>query len=143
MNDKRYKVENKNRFAIGIQLQNPFREQNISPGSFALLTIDEIAYVASVSKLFARGMLTVEDTEVREAIGLVGENKNVISDKEIETLLKGNFATMKSKLSELTETHAKSRVVEIFKKIGADLPMKKGKWLRNFIGKELFFDEIA
>lgn len=143
MDGKRYKVENKNRFAVGIQLQNPYREQNIGPSSFALLTIDEIAYIASISKLFTRGMLTVDDQYVLETIGLVEKNNNIISDKEIENLLKGNFTTMKKGLEQLTETYAKSRVIEVFKKIGADLPMKKGKWLKNFIGKELFFDEIA
>ena len=142
MNDKKYKILNNNSFAVGIQLQNPQREQNIMPKSFALLTIDEIAYVDSVSKLFKRGMLVSEDNEINEMLGYVEVNKNVISDNEITTLLKGNFQVMKKRFEEITEIYAKSRIIEIFKKIGADLPMKKGKWLRNYFGKELFFDEI-
>lgn len=142
MNEK-YKVENKNNFAVGIQLQNPYREQNIMPNSFALLTKDEIAYVDSVSTLFKRGMLYVDDNEINEMLGYVEVNKNIISEDEIKTLLKGNMNSMKSRLNELTETHAKNKVIKVLKEIGADLTMKKVKWLKDYFGKEIFIDEIG
>jgi hypothetical protein len=141
--DEKYKVENRNNFAVGITLQNPYREQNIMPMSFAKLSKDEIAYVDSISTLFKRGMLFVDDEEINEMLGYNEVNKNIISEDEIKTLLKGNISNMKKRFNQLDEIHAKNKVIKVLKEIGADLTMKKVKWLKDFFGKEIFIDEIG
>lgn len=139
---QKYKVENKNGFAVGIKLNNPDREQNIMPKSFAKLTIDEIAYVDSISTLFKRGMLTVDDDDINEMLGYVEKNPNIIDEESIEKIIKGNINTMKKEISKLTEEFAKGKVMSVVKKCGSDLSVAKIKWLKQFFGKELFLDEI-
>lgn len=140
--DKKYKVENKNLFAIGIILENPKREQNILPNSFAKLSEDDIAYVDSTSTLFSRGMLYVNDKNINEMLGYIEKNPNVITDEEIITILKSPIKNMKEQLNKLTELHAKNRVLIVLKKIGNELPVSKIKYLKQMFGKELFLDEI-
>lgn len=140
--DKKYRVENKNKFAVGISLENPKREQNILPGSFAKLSEDDIAYIDSVSTLFSRGMLCVDDSHINELLGYVEVNPNIISDEEIKKILKGNQKTMLEQLNTITELHARNRVLIVLKEVGKDLSVGKIKALKEFFGKELFLDEI-
>jgi hypothetical protein len=140
--EKKYKAYNRNQFNVGIKLENPYREQNIKYGSFAMLTMDEIAYIHTNSTLFSRGMLQVDDKEVLDMLGISVENFNVITDEEIVKILKSSLSEMKRRLKNITEMYIKNRIYSIVKNMGGELSVSKVKFLIDFIGRDLFLEEI-
>lgn len=136
MSDKRYKVENKNKFDVGIKFMDGIRQANIKPNSFAMLTEDEIYYLHSISKLFSRKILTVADQQINENLGFV-EEKSSITEEEIETILKSALTKMKKDIQVITEPHQKYTVFEVAKKLYSELNGSKLDFLAEFCGKEV------
>lgn len=135
------KLFNKNKFDVGIKLINPIREQNIKPNSFTIIDEDDVFYLDSICGLLKRGILRVEKEEVKEALGHMVKNPNIIDDKEIETLLLGNFMKMKKKLSDITEPHIKSYVYDIACNLSNNLSGSKIKFLNTFCGRDIVFND--
>ena len=137
------KVFNKNKFDIGINLINPIREQNIKAGSFTIVDEDDVYYLDSICTLFKKGMLVIEKPEVKETLGIVEDNPNIISDKEIEELLLGNFIKMRKDLSEITEVHVINNIHSIACKVANNLSGAKIKFLNNYCGRDIILEETS
>ena len=135
------KVWNRNKFDIGIQLINPIREQNIRAGSFTIVDEDDVYYLNTICDLFKRGMLTVENEEVIENLGLIDVKPIVKTDEEITLILKGNFLKMKKELSEIKEPHMVDAIYRVARSVIDELSGGKLKFLRDFCGKEFYLDE--
>jgi hypothetical protein len=129
------KVSNPNTFIYGIKLMDGVREMIVKPKSFVLLDEDEVYYLDSTSRTFRDGFLVIEDENVKEQMGQTEANPNVLSDEEIEKILKGNFLKMKSELGKIHVQHVLNRVAEIA--LTLDLPMSKLKFVQEITNKEL------
>lgn len=136
------KVWNRNKFDIGVKLINPIREQNIKCGSFTILEEDDVYYLDTICTLFKRGMLVIEDEQIKENLGFIEINENIKTDEEIIQILKSNVNKMKSELKKIEEPHIIDAVYNIAKNIGGELSGAKLKFLSEFCGKEIFIDEI-
>jgi hypothetical protein len=136
------KVYNKNKFDIGVKLINPVREQNIKAGSFTILEKDDVYYLDTICALFRRGMLVIDDEEVKENLGYVEVNENIKSDDELISILKGNFLKMKSELSKINEPHIIDAIYNVAKTISAELSGAKLKFLSQFCSRDIDLDDI-
>lgn len=133
----KYKVINNNSFNIGIRFENESnRDIIIKPNSFVLLSEDDILYVDTVSKLFSKGFLYVEDEELMIKMGYMERNPNTISEDEIRKILKMPNNKMKDELSKLDAKHAIEKVVAIAKE--SDLPQSKLKIIKELFNVEIF-----
>ncbi|AJA41337.1 hypothetical protein AXJ14_gp018 [Geobacillus virus E3] len=133
----KYKVFNNNRFNVGIRFENEAnREILIKPNSFVLMSEDDILYVDTVSKLFSKGILYVEDEELMIKMGYMEKNPNTISEDEIRKILKMPNNKMKEALSKLDAKHAIDKVIAVAKE--SDLPQSKLKIIKELFNVEIF-----
>lgn len=130
----RCKVFNNNDFNVGVRLENPVREVNIKANTFVLMDEEDILYTNSVSKLFEKGILYVEDQDLLEKMGYTEQNPNTISEKEIEEMLKLPNAKLKKEISKITEDHAIRKVISVILKQKVDLSMSKIKIINDSLG---------
>lgn len=134
---KKIKVSNNNPFDVGVKVDvGTPKSFTVKSKSFVYLQEDEIMYVDSTSRSFRDGFLRIEDEEVKENMGQIGDNPNDITDDEIEKLLNGHLKTMEKGLKELTALHAKNRVVEKAKTL--DLTAGKLKIIKEVLGVDIF-----
>jgi hypothetical protein len=136
------KVFNKNKFDIGVKLINPIREQNIKAGSFTILEEDDVYYLDTICSLFKRGMLIIDDNNIKENLGIIELDESIKTDEELITILKSNFNKMKSELAKIKEPHIIDSIYNIAKNIGSELSGGKLKYLSEYCGKDIFIDEI-
>lgn len=139
MSDIKYKVWNENKYDHGIVYPDGVRNQNVKPGSFALLTEDEIYFINSISRTFSGKHLTVKEQHILENLGLATPESKAFSDLEIIELLKGNPMKMKKELGKITENNQKYRVYDIAKTL--DLPASKIKFIEEFTGHNVLSEE--
>ena len=133
----KYKVFNNNRFNVGIRFENEAnREILIKPNSFVLMSEDDILYVDTVSKLFSKGILYVEDEDLMVKMGYMEKNPNTISEDEIRKILKMPNNKMKEALSKLDAKHAIDKVITVAKE--SDLPQSKLKIIKELFNVEIF-----
>jgi hypothetical protein len=133
----KYKVFNNNRFNVGIRFENEAnREILIKPNSFVLMSEDDILYVDTVSKLFSKGILYVEDEDLMVKMGYMEKNPNTISEDEIRKILKMPNNKMKEALSKLDAKHAIDKVIAVAKE--SDLPQSKLKIIKELFNVEIF-----
>lgn len=122
------RVYNHNKFDVGVKTFDN-KEHNIKPGSFIPLTEDDIAYISSISTLFSRGILRVEDAkeqEVLEAVGVVKEdNTNFMDDNDIKKKLGMSAAKIEAWLKDIDDQVLLHRIADIAK--GIDLANSKMK----------------
>jgi len=137
---KKVKVYNRNKFDVGIKLINPNREQNIKGGSFTIIEDDDIYYLNTISSLFRRGMLVVEDEEVNINLGFADIRPVTRTDAEIEAILRGNFLKMKSELLAITENFMKHAIFKVASTIADELSGSKIKFISEFCGKKIIID---
>lgn len=123
----KYKVINNNKFGVGIRLENPVRELSIKADTYIMMEEDDILYTNSVSKLFEKGVIYVEDQDMLEKMGYIEKNPNTISEKEIEEILKLSNAKLKKEIAQITEDHAISKVISVIKEGKVDLSQSKIK----------------
>jgi hypothetical protein len=136
------KVFNRNKFDVGVKLINPIREQNIKAGSFTIIEEDDIYYLDTICSLFRRGMLVIDNEEIKANLGYVESNEGIKTDEEIINILKSSFNVMKTKLEKIVEPHVIDVVYNITKSMGNELSGQKLKYLRKFCDREIFIDEI-
>jgi hypothetical protein len=133
----KYKVFNNNRFNVGIRFENEAnREILIKPNSFVLMSEDDILYVDTVSKLFSKGILYVEDEDLMVKMGYMEKNPNTISEDEIRKILKMPNNKMKEELSKIDAKHAIDKVIAVTKE--SDLPQSKLKIIKDLFNVEIF-----
>ena len=139
-NVTRTKVLNPNKFNVGIKLYDG-RTMNIVPHGFQLLTKDEIAYVASTTTLFARGMLRVEESAkpVLEEIGVVEEaNICFMAEDEIKKKLNMSATKIAAWLADVTDEIVLNRIAEMAKAM--DLSASKMKVIEEKYPKAFMAD---
>jgi len=133
----KYKVFNNNRFNVGIRFENEAnREILIKPNSFVLMSEDDILYVDTVSKLFSKGILYVEDEDLMVKMGYMEKSPNTISEDEIKKILKMPNNKMKEALSKIDAKHAVDKIIAVAKE--SDLPQSKLKIIKDLFNVEIF-----
>src|SRR5699024_5865170 len=95
---------------------------------------DDILYTNSVSKLFEKGVIYVEEQDMLEKMGYIEKNPNTISEKEILEILEMNNARLKREISKITEDHAISKVIAVIKDGKVDLSLSKIKIVDDALG---------
>lgn len=117
MSDK-IKVFNPQKFDIGVITLDKPMGINIKSGSFALLNEDDIAYVTSISTLFQRGMLRVDETRssIMESVGIdMDADPNFFDDEEIKQYLSASAKKVEIWLSTITESYILDRIYDVAK----------------------------
>lgn len=132
----KYKVHNKNPFNVGLKFMDGVRSINIPKNSFMMLDEDEIYFQHTRCDLFKKGVLTIDDAEVNENMGLSSKQVISLSDSEIEIILKSALAKMKKDLSVIKEPHIKSKVFEVAKKLYSDLSGSKIDYIAEFCNRD-------
>lgn len=124
---KRFKVINNNDFLVGLRFSNTGTEKLIQKRAFIYLNDEEIQEINSVSKLFQKGVIYVEDEEANKSLGYTEKNPNTISEPEVKAILELGNAKMKQELSKITEDHAIKKVMNVISDGKVDLPQSKIK----------------
>lgn len=133
----KYKVHNRNPFNVGLNFMDGLRSITIPKKSFTLLDEDEIYYQNTISTLFQKGVLTVDEDEIKKNLNLDTEkNSNAITDEDIKNILKGSLAKIKKDLSGINEPYAKSKVFEIAKDMYSNLSGGKIDYIASFCGRD-------
>ena len=142
MSDK-IKVYNPQKFDVGIITQDKPAGVNIKSGSFALITQDDVDFLASTCTLFQRGILKIEADKLEETMGSIGidvhTDGNFITDEEIAKKLSGTKNAMSKWLGTVTEGYLLDRIYDIAKNM--NLNADKIKLLqekmpdRDFLGE--------
>ena len=134
--DKKYKLWNKNKHDVGIRLMNGI-EINIKPGSFYSADADNIYYLNTLCGIFKNFTLIIDDEGINADLGISQKDNNVISDREIEEFLNGNFSNMKLRFDKITQPHVKYRIFSIAKKNYEDLSGRQLNYLSGFCNREV------
>lgn len=125
------RVYNPRKFAVGLTFMNG-TERAIQPGSFALLTKDEIEYLASVSPALFDGekLLRVEDRSLAVELGFVESvDKPVLNDEEIRRNLGQRVSQVKAWLDGIEEAYLLDAVCDVAATM--DLPASKLQMLQE------------
>lgn len=149
MADKLVRVRNNMRYAIGVKLLSG-AERTIMPGSFTMLSQDDIEYINSLSvpqkRPFTTGRLSVEtDTETKEmldeALEVGAEGYEAFETREeIENkLAKSSAKAIKEWISEIQSKDFLFEIGEAAKSM--DLPASKVKVIQEFIPYADLIDE--
>lgn len=138
------RVINPQKFDVGVVTQDKPIGLNIKAGGFVMLTQDDIDYIMSISSLFQRGFLRIEETkaaEIFESVGIdIKNDPNFIDDEDIRKKLGGTAKSIEKWLSTVNEEHILDRVFDVAQDM--NLNMSKIKVLqakmpnRNFLGDD-------
>ncbi len=139
---EKIKLWNHQKFDVGIVTLENKIGTNIKAGSFALVTPDDIIYLASISDVFRRGILKVEDkdVEVMQGAGIDQKNDpNYITDEEIQKKLSGTVKKVKEWLNTIEEGYILDRVYDVA--MNMNLSLDKIKVLNEKMPTKKFLDE--
>lgn len=129
-NNAKYRVYNTCKYDIGVTFINGL-QANIKPGSFALMTVDDVAYIESAfpSHFFSRGLL-VAKTSDGEPLNLldaglqpVEDVEKHFTDDEIRDALRMSAKKLEAWLGQIDDPSELHMVYEIAKQM--DLPASK------------------
>ena len=129
---EKVKVINPQKFDVGVKLLSMPLGINIKAKSFALVTEEDVNYIASISDVFTRGLLKLEEekTEMLQAVGVDPTNNIAyIPDEEIKKKLSGSAKKLEEWLDGITEEYALDRIYDIAKDM--DLNLNKVKILQG------------
>lgn len=139
---------NRCNFDIGV-VTSEGRQYNIKPGSFVMLTVDDINYIDSIcqkKKFFATGMLEAVDSAGNrvdlEKIGLAvtEDDKPILTEEEISAALKKSLKSVETWLNDIddpAELHAVYKVA-----MEMDLPASKLKILNARMPNKDWLDQF-
>lgn len=139
---EKIRVYNPRKFAIGVILQNG-AERAILPGSFALLSKDDIEYLASVAPaLFEdENLLQIGDRTVAVDLGFIDSlEKPILDADEIRRCLGQRVSQVKAWLEGIEEEYLLDAICDVAAEM--DLPASKLQLLkermpeREFLAKE-------
>lgn len=140
MNEK-VKVINPQKFDVGVNLLSMPLGINIKAKSFAMVTEEDVNYIASISNVFTRGLLLVEKekTEILEAVGVNPETDiGYMTDEEIKKKLSGTAKKLEEWLEEIEEEFILDRVYDVA--MSMDLNLNKVKILQAKMPKKDFMN---
>lgn len=136
------RVINPQKFDVGVVTQDKPIGMNIKAGGFIMLTQDDIDYIMSISTLFQRGFLRIEETkaaEIMESIGIdVNTDPNFIDDEDIRKKLNGTAKNIEKWLNDIHEEYILDRVFDVAKDM--NLNMSKIKVLQTKMPNKNFLD---
>jgi hypothetical protein len=141
--ERKVKVWNRTKGIHDFVFQDKRKIVSIRPGWFTKIPLDEIYHVNNSSRSFKKGLLEIDplEKEILEELGYEKRSPNVYSDDEIRKLLTGNFTKdVKEELSQITERHAKERLIEITRSL--DLSRSKYKFIEDVTGMEIYNEII-
>lgn len=140
MNDK-IVLRNPQKFDIGIITPDKPLGVNIRPGSFALVTQNELNYIASTCTLLQRGMLRVDEdnSEAMQELGIdQATDPHFIKDEEIQKKLSGTVKKVREWLATIDEEYILDRVYDVA--MTMNLSMDKIKALKERMPNKDFLD---
>ncbi len=128
---KQVKVINNVHSGLGFYL-NPTPESfRLLPkqGSFLKIDEEEIDYIHINQEVIQKGMLWIDDKDVRVKFGLETEtgqktNSNVVRHEEIVELVQGNYKKLEKALNEITEKTITLQFVEVARELKVDSKTK-------------------
>ena len=148
--DERYRVWNRAKFSIGLKLMNGV-EMNIQPGSFQILTVNDIIYIEATftsSKFFGKKLLVITDDQNREiaidSLGLQSPEANAHqNDEEIIAHLKSSAKKLEEWISAIEDREEMHAIYEVAKSIEADIPLSKIKILKKYMPDKDWLDDLG
>lgn len=140
---EKIRVINPQKFDVGVITQDKPIGMNIKAGGFIMLTQDDIDYIMSISTLFQRGFLRIEETkaaEIMESVGIdVNTDPNFIDDEDIRKKLNGTAKNIEKWLNDIHEEYILDRIFDVAKDM--NLNMSKIKVLQAKMPSKNFLDD--
>lgn len=140
---EKIRVINPQKFDVGVITQDKPIGMNIKAGGFIMLTQDDIDYIMSISTLFQRGFLRIEETkavEIMESVGIdVNTDPNFIDDEDIRKKLNGTAKNIEKWLNDIREEYILDRIFDVAKDM--NLNMSKIKVLQAKMPSKNFLDD--
>lgn len=128
---KKVKVLNNIHGSLGFYLNPTPDSFRVLPKQGAFLNIDEeeIDYIYINQEIIQKGMLWIDDSEIRVRFGLEdaeGEkvNLNVLRHDEIVELVQGNYKKLEKALNDITEPTITMQFVEVARELKVDSKAK-------------------
>lgn len=148
--DERYRVWNRAKFSIGLKLMNGV-EMNIQPGSFQILTVNDIIYIEATftaSKFFGKKLLVITDDQNNEiaidTLGLQSPDANAHqNDEEIIAHLKSSAKKLEEWIAAIEDDEELHAIYEVAKSIEADIPLSKIKILKKYMPDKDWLDDLG
>jgi hypothetical protein len=135
------RVYNQRKYSIGLALQNGL-EYTIKPGSFALLTRDEIEYLASIAPTLFEGekQLRLEDRALATQLGFVeGAQVESLDAEAIRKHLSQRAPQVKAWLDGIREPYLLDAICDVAAEM--DLPASKLQLLKERMPNREFIRE--
>ena len=140
---EKIRVINPQKFDVGVITQDKPIGMNIKAGGFIMLTQDDIDYIMSISTLFQRGFLRIDETtaaEIMESVGIdVNTDPNFIDDEDIGKKLNGTAKNIEKWLNDIHEEYILDRIFDVAKDM--NLNMSKIKVLQTKMPSKNFLDD--
>lgn len=148
--DERYRVWNRAKYDIGLRLMSGV-EMNIKPGSFQILTANDIIYIEAtytVSRFFGKKLLVITDDQNREieitSLGLQSPGDDAHqNDDEILAHLKSSNKKLEEWISQIEDKEELHAIYEVATSDAVDLPLNKIKILRKYMPDKDWLDELG
>ena len=148
--DERYRVWNRAKFDIGLRLMSGV-EMNIRPGSFQILTANDIIYIEATyttSRFFGKKLLVITDDQNREieitTLGLQSPGEDAHqNDNEILAHLKSSNKKLEEWISQIEDKEELHAIYEVATSEDVDLPLNKIKILRKYMPDKDWLDELG
>ena len=133
---ERIRLSNPQKFNVGIVTIDKPYGLNIAPGSFTVVSKDDIDFLMATSTLLQKGVLRVEGEQKKEVMDQMGvkeeDNANFMSDEDIKKKLSMNANQLKKWLnSDEIEPYVLDKIATIAKDM--NLSMNKIQILQEKI----------
>lgn len=116
MNEK-IRLRNPHKFNVGIITVDKPYGLNIAPGSFTIVSKDDVDFLMATSTLLQKGILRVEGEQKEEVLEQIGvkeeDNANFMSDEDIKKKLSGNVTQLRKWLDGDIEPYVMEKIAEI------------------------------
>ena len=117
---ERIRLSNPQKFNVGIVTIDKPYGLNIAPGSFTVVSKDDIDFLMATSTLLQKGVLRVEGEQKKEVMDQMGvkeeDNANFMSDEDIKKKLSMNANQLKKWLnSDEIEPYVLDKIATIAK----------------------------
>ena len=140
------KLYNPQKFNVGLKLQGQMQGLDIKPGSFVMVSEDDVNYIASISSILQRGILRIENSaenkedvaaEVNQNLGIDTKNDPLFADDlDIRQKLGGSAKKIGEWLDSVTEPYMLDRIYDVA--MTMDLPASKLAKLREKMPERSF-----
>lgn len=127
---KNVRIYNPQKFTVGIVTQDNPLGIAIKPGSFAIISEADVSYIASVSSIFRRGVLRLDEdnNDLLMDIGInVAKEANYCDEEDIRKKLSGTAKALGEWLDNIHEDYILDKIFDVAKEM--NLPASKIKVL--------------